>query len=191
MRARSCRASTGAVPPEDTATMSGLRSTIAGVMNEQSGRVIDRVAEDPLSRGSLADPALDVRISGGADHEPVSFNVPIFEFPGLPVGLAGSNHLRHLRLQARRDDGQKSARPAQQPGLACGNRSTADDQTRTVVEPDECGKELHVAIRFGQALLPKSISCRPHSRFRPKKRVASADPASASGREVCASPIET
>ncbi len=41
-----------------------------------------------------------------------------------------------------------------------------------------------------QADLPKSISCNPHSRFKPKKRVSLSFDTSLSDRVVCVSPIE-
>ena len=70
----------------------------------------------------------------------------------------------------------------QQTHLALGHGTPADDEDAAAVQ---VGKEREIAHR------QPSSPCRPHSRFKPKNRVASASPASASVRVVCQSPIET
>jgi hypothetical protein len=72
----------------------------------------------------------------------------------------------------------------QQARLALGDLAAAHQQDAPAVQV--C-KQREVT----QGPPYPSSPCRPHSRFRPKKRVASASPASASERVVCQSPIET
>ena len=87
-------------------------------------------------------------------------------------------------IELRCDDGHPRARLAQQAQLALGHGATADDEYAAVTQ---IGEEREIAHAGTQPSSPWM----PHSRFSPKKRVASASPASASVRVVCQSPIET
>jgi hypothetical protein len=83
-----------------------------------------------------------------------------------------------------RHDFHAGARFEQQARLALGHLATAHQQHTLATQISKQGEVPQVAPY-------PSRPCSPHSRFRPKKRVASASPASASERVVCQSPIET
>ena len=89
-----------------------------------------------------------------------------------------------MRDERVRHDLDAGAGLEQQAHLALGDFAAAHHEHAPSVQVRKQGKVAHAPPY-------PSSPCRPHSRFRPKKRVASASPASASERVVCQSPIET
>ena len=193
-RSRTCRASTGATPPLEIAITSGERSTIAGTMkldNPASSTTLTRTCR---SRAVAATRALT---AGSLVAATTSV---------APASCEGANSRASQPTET-------SPRPRRSP-----QSDSADDAAATQSDPAPPVRRAHQPraatapyarrprrrrrrARAGcagprtvgnSAWLPyPSRPCRPHSRFRPKKRVASASPASARERVVCQSPIET
>ena len=158
-------------------------------------RVVDDVGEEvPRPRGRR-DARVQLAIVGGGDRE--DYAVELFigivggEVGDDPGGVGGLP-VEPGRERAR-DHENACARLAQQSHLALGDFTAADDQHAAVPKVRKQWKVAHgnLARRISIRRQPSS-PCRPHSRFRPKNRVASSSsPASASVRVECQSPMET
>ena len=198
MRSRTRRASTGAAPPLETAITSGERSTIAGTMKLERSASSTTLTRTLRARAAVGDARVDGGVVRGGDHQhdPVelrssnSRREPATLRPrraaavaSWPAGAGREAATRNHSCDVRRDHSHVGARLEQQPHLALGHLAAADDEHAAAAQVREQREVAHRA--------QPSSPCRPHSRFRPKKRVASGSPASASVRVVCQSPIET
>ena len=156
--------------------------------------IVDDVDEDlPITcrRGDLG---VHRGNAGGGDHQCSAVELRGVERKRPPVD--GALAIASLTLVCRRrqallepfgqfgsDQFDARTRLQQQPHLALGDFSAADDEHALAAQVRKQWEIAHDPY--------PSSPCRPHSRFRPKKRVASTSPASASERVVCQSPIET
>jgi len=175
MRSRARRASTGATPPLRDGMTSGERSTIAGTMKSTAG-VVHHVAQQLAARPRLATRSFNVPSLVAATTSVASVELGLVEF-------RGPDRRQNPSLTPPR------ARWPGAPRATMSTRASASSSRRTLRSatspPPTTSTRRPCRSATGESnarpAYPSS-PCRPHSRFRPKKRVASASPASASER---------
>ena len=188
MRSRTMRASTGAMPPVETATTSGERSTIAGHETREL-RIVDDV-DKQVARAppAAAIGALTSRSLGRGNRE----REPSAEQLCRQKSQAARPPTGHWRpaVRARASTAarppSRAPRQTQQPDLALGNLAAADDQHAPAAQVGEDGESTRIwpllSLR-GRGCRTRASARRTASpRHRPLRRACAC---------VCQSPIDT
>ena len=120
--------------------MTGARSTIAGVMNEQI-RVIDDVAEPSCRGRGFRDARVQRAVVGRRDDEPDRLDGVGLEALGVVRDLAlGREVDEGFRPELGGDDVDLGSGAEQQRRTALGDRAAADDQAGAVVSSAKRGR---------------------------------------------------
>ena len=142
-RSRISRASTGDVPPVDTAICTGERSMIAGMMKLDSSRSSTTLHGMRAALAAADTRALTARsfVAATASHAPSISDGRKLARDVREV--AARQRLRHLAAELRRDDGDLRARIEQQRELARGHFPATHEQHRLALDVEEQREVTH------------------------------------------------